>query len=91
LQQGLALTNAGISRCSLEGDDSISDSGTDYAQDENWHETNEMVEEVKNGDDDNDDVACDNDVQWVWCAIQMSQKNIHQLNSMGFRKMLRVF
>jgi hypothetical protein len=88
LQQGLALTSAGTGRRSLESDDSISDSGTDYAQDENWHETNEMVQEVMN---DDDDVACDNDVQWVWCAIQMSHKNIHQLNGVGFRKMLRVF
>jgi hypothetical protein len=62
---GLQVTRADISRLSLGSDDSSSDSGTDCVLDENWHESDEVVEEVQN-----DDIASENDVYWMWHAIK---------------------
>ena len=80
---GLQVTSADISRLSLESDDSSSDSGTDCALEENWHESDEVVEEGKN-----DDIASENDVHWVWHAIRMSElEQKHPLNELcGLQK-----
>jgi hypothetical protein len=80
---GLQVTSADISRLSVERDDSSSDSGTDCALEENWHEADEVVEEVKN-----DDIASENDVHWVCHAIKMSHRGQkHPLNELcGLQK-----
>jgi len=43
---GLQVTSADISRLPLKSDGSSSDSGTDCALEENWHETDEVVDEI---------------------------------------------
>ena len=80
---GAQVTSADISRLSVERDDSSSDSGTDCALEENWYETDEVVEEVPN-----DDMASENDVPWVWHAIKMSHRGLkHPLNELcGLQK-----
>jgi hypothetical protein len=80
---GLQVTSADISRLSLESDNSSSDSSTDCALEENWHESNEVVEEGKN-----DNTANENDVHWVWHAIKMSHRGQkHPLNELcGLQK-----
>jgi len=65
----LQVTSADIIRLSLESDDTSSDSGTDCALEENWHESNEVVEEGNN-----DNTANANNVHWVWHAIKMSHR-----------------
>jgi hypothetical protein len=67
---GAHVTGAHTRRVSLEGDDNSSDSGTDYAQDKNWNDINEVVDKVKH----DDTVVCESDVQLVWCAVQMSYR-----------------
>jgi hypothetical protein len=73
---GLHVTSADISRMLLERDDDdsghtnfieSSDSDVDFAQEENWNETDGMVEEVKIGD-----IAHDSDIKWIWNTLQTS-------------------
>ena len=68
----LHVTSVDISRILLESDDDSgsinfsesSDCNVDYAQEENWNEANELVQDV------DDIIAHDSDTQWIWHTIQ---------------------